>query len=213
MSSSWVGRLEIIRNVVNSAFGSDSKLKAWRDSGFPMPAPLTVKHAVLARHAVPNALWFETGTYLGQTTARLGADGCQVISVEADSHLFNNARKNLAHLQNVRILKGNSAEILASELRNIQGPTNFWLDAHYSGPGTFRGIGESPIVDELAAIENSVERLTPFVVFIDDFRCFGDASGEYPPKSFLVSWASKLGLAWTVEHDVFIASSRTHLNA
>jgi hypothetical protein len=213
MSISWVARREIVRNVLNSSFGADRKLKAWRDSGFSTPAPLSVKHAVLARHALSGALWFETGTYLGQTTARLAADGSSVISVEANNRLHKNAARELAHLKNVRVLKGNSAEVMAVELPEIQGPINFWLDAHYSGPGTFRGVGKSPIVDELAEIGKSIERLAPLVVFIDDFRCFGDASGEYPPKAFLVAWASKFGLDWTIEHDVFIARVQKHEHA
>ena len=46
------------------------------------------------------------------------------------------------------------------------------------------------------------------VVLVDDVRCFDPAVPEfagYPPKAFLISWAERMGFAWHIEQDIFVA--------
>ena len=60
-------------------------------------------------------------------------------------------------------------------------------------------------------ISKKVQKLT---VLVDDVRCFTSVSNEYvsyPKLLELVLWADELGLFWTIEHDIFIASNRLKL--
>ena len=85
---------------------------------------------------------------------------------------------------------------------------NFWLDGHYSGGSTFRGEKDSPIKEELAAIEEALPTLDSVAVLIDDVRCFYSdeftALNNYPSVDYLVDWARKHGLRWRIVHDIFI---------
>lgn len=45
-------------------------------------------------------------------------------------------------------------------------------------------------------------------VLVDDFRCFDPANPEYatyPRRVWLVEWAERNDLSWTIEHDIFAA--------
>lgn len=206
-SANFVNRLSIVRRVASSAFGSDRKLRIWKDSGFSVPAPLSVKHAVLRREAFHPGSWIETGTYLGQTTAVISSHGEEVVSIEANKDLFERATRLFSNSRKVKIIHADSGKALDQLLPQMSGAVNFWLDAHYSGPGTHWSGGKSPIFGELSAIENWISESRSVCVFVDDFRCFGDEAGEYPEKSFLVNWAVNNNLRWSVEHDIFIAKS------
>lgn len=72
---------------------------------------------------------------------------------------------------------GDSACVLPELVRNLDHPVLFWLDGHYSGGTTAKGMMDSPISEELAAILGSP--LKTHVILIDDARCF-DGTHGYP---------------------------------
>jgi hypothetical protein len=179
---------------------------AWRARGYAAPSPNHVKRMVLARVALPNATWVETGTYLGDTTAFLSSRSRAVITIEPEPSLYRKAAERFKRTSNVRVIEGRSEDVMPEVLASLSGPTCFWLDGHTSGGITYSGPLGTPIEVELTAIEARLAHITPIVVVVDDVRLFspeGEQDG-YPPLDTLVQWATRNGLEWAIEHDMFI---------
>lgn len=179
----------------------------WGRRGFTMPAPATVKRSVLDRYGDPYGTWVETGTYLGETTRHLARRARRVYTIEPSPQLAARAKQSLSGCSNVDVLHGLSEDLFTDLVAGLDGSVSFWLDGHTSGGVTFHGPQVTPIRGELAAIAANVSRFTRLAVLVDDFRGFGDIDGDYPSRDFLVEWSRRLGLTWTVEHDIFIAMS------
>lgn len=189
----------------------------WVDRGAPPPAPHNVKTAVLARHGLVGAVWIETGTHMGDTTAFLATDASlsakAVISLEPSTKYFQASQNRLAHLPNVELVNSTSEECLSRITQGLEGPVCFWLDGHYSSGDTFAGQRDTPILLELGVIAAELQSLCPVRVFVDDVRLFVHQHREtsdpersgYPSLSALADWATTNGLGWTIEHDIFIA--------
>jgi hypothetical protein len=200
------------------AFKSFWVIRGWAVSGFRVPAPHQVKMAVLERHAF-SAPWVETGTFLGDTTLWLAKRYPAVVSLEPQEKLFANARRRLEVEGNVRLLNLASEDGLETAIEISESPLlNFWLDGHYSSGETHEGVRDTPAITELQTISKYLksDRLTGVAVFVDDVRLFAVQHRERPsaedrdgyPRLFLLcSWAENQGLAWTIEHDIFIAKS------
>jgi hypothetical protein len=198
------GRLWL--KVLKRKLSPDSLL--WRIGQYKPPSPQHVKTRILSTHSLKNAIWVETGTYLGDTTLKLSKIARQVISIEPQNELSEFAKKRLNRRKNVSIINETSEDCIAEILGTISGPTCFWLDGHYSGDVTYEGAAISPVADELASISKYLYKGNAIVVFIDDFRLFSNsASSGYPSHLSLVEWAIENKLNWTVEHDIFIAKS------
>jgi hypothetical protein len=191
---------------------SREALRWWRRD-WAAPAAPTVKRRVLKRHSIPGATWVETGTYRGDTTAFLARLGGSVVSIEPDAHLQANATKRFADDDRIKLVKGTSEEVLEEVLQALAGPVCFWLDGHFSGAGTYRSDIDTPITQELDTIARQLPRLQPICVLVDDFREFSPvpSSGQstYPTRQSLVEWAVANNLAWSVEHDIFIATTQS----
>ena len=180
----------------------------WATRGFAAPSPPHVKRATLLRLGLPEATWVETCTFMGDTTALLALRARRVHSIEPEPKLCARAQGRFANTPNVEIHGGLSEEILPILLARLEGDVCLWLDGHYSAGVTFKGPKDTPIAEELAAIEAAAPRLGRLVVLVDDVRCFDPSRPEfadYPPKAFLIAWAERLGLAWHIEQDIFVA--------
>lgn len=180
----------------------------WKVRNYRSPSPQYVKTRILSSHSLDNAIWVETGTYLGDTTLNLSKIAKSVISIEPQIELSKFAGKRLKRHKNIKVLNSTSEECIAGILDGLVGPVCFWLDGHYSGDVTYKGSAISPILQELTAVSTYVNKGNPVVVFVDDFRLFvSSASSGYPSHLSLVDWAFENNLEWTVEHDIFIAKS------
>lgn len=194
--------LNNIRNLVD-----------WNARKYSAPSPHFIKQLCLIRNGIPNAIWVETGTFLGSTTRVLAKIASRVYSIEPEPTLFLNAKKVLNNFNNVEILYGTSEDVFPSLLQKINGDVNFWLDGHFSGGITFKGGKDTPIVDELRCISEHLSHFKRTTILIDDIRCFNPHIREYsayPSVDFLVDWARKNKLHWHIEHDIFVAEN--HLN-
>lgn len=181
----------------------------WRRSNYSSPSPQHVKMKVLKSHSLPNATWIETGTYLGDTTSKLATIANKVISIEPQSELSLFASTRLKRKKNVEVINATSEGCIIKVLEGVSGPTCFWLDGHYSGDVTFQGTEVSPISAELSAISSYLAK-NKVVVLVDDFRLFvNSAATGYPSHLTLAKWADENSLIWSVEHDIFIAKSRS----
>jgi len=182
----------------------------WIRAGFRGPAPHFVKMSFL-RLAHDVDVWIETGTYLGQTTRKLSTMGNRVISIEPSEEFATNAGAQLASLTNIQIVNALSEDVLEQIVSSIEQSKEkniaFWLDGHFSAGNTFLGPVETPIESELKIISSHLEGFDTVWVFVDDFRCFVQASKDYPSPSVLVDWASQHNLSWTIENDIFLATN------
>lgn len=184
----------------------------WRQRQWAAPSAPSVKRGVLARHCIPGSAWVETGTYRGDTTAFLATLAPRVISIEPDDVLYRQAERRFGGDSRVVLLHGTSENSFEQVVASLSGPACFWLDGHYSGPGTHLAVGETPILWELDVISRHLSRLGRVAVLVDDFREFPSRSrrkddSRYPTRETLVEWAVSHDLDWTVEHDIFIATS------
>jgi hypothetical protein len=183
----------------------------WSKFGYAAPSPHFIKQTVLLRNAIPGSTWVETGTYLGQTTKELSKNGIFVYSIEPEPTLYSNAAEYFKSYPNVEILKGVSEEVFPSLLPKLYGDINFWLDGHYSAGITYKGPQDTPILEELTYISTNLNHFRNVCVMIDDIRCFNpdlEEYSSYPSLNVLVDWATKNGLNWHIEHDIFIAKSK-----
>jgi hypothetical protein len=179
----------------------------WRKGGFTSPSPHFVKMAVLNRYGTAETTWVETGSYLGETSSRLAKVSKQVHSIEPEISLFKFVSWRYKRIKNLKFHYGTSEQILDDLVKNLEGDTCLWLDGHFSGDITFRGETSSPIIYELSIIEKYLPGFKQVRVLIDDVREFVSQSNDssYPNIDYLVSWAQKNNLNWTIEHDIFVA--------
>jgi hypothetical protein len=192
-----------VANQLNRKF----QLRSWKKNAFDVPAPTLVKRAFLRKFGKTD-VWIETGTYYGDTTKFLAKNSNFVYSIEPDKYLAELAELRFAKNTNIKIIQGTSENEFEKILSRLEGEVSIWLDGHYSAGATFKGEQDTPIRQELHVIKKLLDKFSIINVFIDDFRCFDPENPEYkeyPSKQFLVDWAEKCNLKWTVQHDIFYA--------
>jgi hypothetical protein len=105
---------------------------------------------------------FETGTYLGTSTAYFARQGVPVFSCELDENTFAAAIVQLVDYKDVKIYLQDSRSFLKSlskeRINDFSFPL-FYLDAH--------GKGDLPIADEIRIIQANWPQ---FVIMVDDFE-------------------------------------------
>lgn len=122
----------------------------------------------------------ETGTYLGEMVEAMIPHFDRIISIELSEDLYMNAFKKFSGAHNVLLLQGDSGKLMWDVCQTLDGPTVFWLDAHYSYGITAKGDKECPVMEELRAIYNTPRGTayslcaadTDMVILIDDARLF-----------------------------------------
>lgn len=131
----------------------------------------SLKKEVLQKYV--NHTFFETGTYLGDSVKlamELGFE--EIISIEIDPEL---QLRNITSLPiesykgNLRLLTGDSFELVPMFIPRLTERTTFWLDAHVDYG--MEGKKRCPLYDELYAIAQSP--IKDHTILIDDLRCFG----------------------------------------
>lgn len=129
------------------------------------------KRERLANYASRCQEFVETGTYLGETTAAMAKHYSKVHTIEIDTGLYEKARARFADQLGIQCYHGDSATMLPEVIRELAGPTVFWLDGHYSGPRTGRHSEyDTPIISELEMI--FAHNAKDHIILIDDARLF-----------------------------------------
>ncbi|MFO1489884.1 MAG: hypothetical protein U1F77_00045 [Kiritimatiellia bacterium] len=177
--------------------------RAWEKAGNPVPPPHRYKQQVIlgAASATGARVLVETGTYLGDMVRAMQSRFREIYTMELDDGLYERARKKFDAWPHVHCLGGSSPDLLASILRRITEPCVFWLDGHYSGPGTAGRMDPCPVDRELAVI--GAHHIKAHAVLIDDARLF-NGTGGYPSLEEIDRLRARLfpGLRMTVEHDI-----------
>ncbi len=141
------------------------------------PASHGVKMRLL-RSWVPDTAemtFIETGTYFGDTVVALRHAFSRVISIEIDPALHEIAKARVARARNVDLILGDCVIELPKVLSKLDGRAAFWLDGHWSGWVTGRGIVDDPILVSLSQIKSHPNK--EHILFIDDARTFQRNSG------------------------------------
>jgi hypothetical protein len=130
----------------------------------------------------PNQYFIETGSHCGDgIQAAIESGFCQIYSIELQEEFYDRcvvrfglhpATSNQEHL-----FYGDSADVLALILQEIDAPATFWLDGHYSGEGTGRANSNTPLLKELELIARHPIRT--HTILIDDVRCFGTIAFDF----------------------------------
>jgi hypothetical protein len=177
---------------------------SWKKSGMPVPPPHQLKQRIIAeiQKQTRYQLLIETGTYLGDMVAAQRRRFKQIYSIELGEDLYAAAVQKFARYPHIKILQGDSSDVLPKLMPGIIEPAIFWLDGHYSEGITAKGRKLCPIYEELNAIFDA-EPL-PHVLLIDDARLF-NGNNDYPKIADLTAFIQKKrpGSAITTALDVF----------
>lgn len=98
-------------------------------------------------------------------------------SVEALPEIIDRVRESIPEHRDHQILFGDSAEVVPQLLQKIEGPTLWWLDAHY--PENYTASSDAtplPMRREVEAIVGSPRDHGEDVFLMDDWRVFGGSS-------------------------------------
>lgn len=187
----------------------DTLVEDWIKNDRPAPPPHPVKLATIKEYARlhESKVFVETGTYLGETTAACLDAFEQLITIELDEKLYNNAAEKFSPYKKVSVYRGDSGDVLAEVLPSISKPTLFWLDGHYSEGFTAKGRLNTPILNELKHI--FAHPIKGHTILIDDARCF-TGEDDYPTIDYLrtIAHGHDRNLLFSVHDDII----RIHTN-
>lgn len=149
----------------------------------------------------------ETGTNMALTPLALQDAFSHLVTIELSTTLAERAARLLARYPHVQCLQGDSATVLPGVLEDLHEPALFWLDGHYSGPGTAHGRESSPIRTELKLILNHHRA---HVILIDDARIFAGGPehtlyphyAPYPSIGWVAEFAASFGYDTTLDDDI-----------
>jgi hypothetical protein len=113
--------------------------------------------------------FLETGTYRGATAAWAAQHFEQVVTIEASEELYRAAVAAYGHLDNLRLVLGDTRSVLSREVEQLDGAAVVWLDSHWSGGATYGEGRECPLLSEIETLRSA--RREHFL-FIDDARLF-----------------------------------------
>ena len=185
------------------------EIRAWVAAGRQLPPPPSLKQRNLRRAAKAHKLHVlvETGTFAGEMVEAMRRHFDHIYSIELSREYHDAAKKRFSAFPHIELLMGDSGVVLRSVVKNLNEPALFWLDGHYSGGITARGINDTPIIEELNCLYPG---RFGNVVIIDDARLFG-TDPAYPSideiREFVLSKERGLGID-IVDDAIHITPSR-----
>jgi hypothetical protein len=161
----------------------DQEVINWEKEGCPAPPPHTIKREAIQAYKKAYSLetLIETGTFMGDMVEAQRKKFRTVISIELDTSLYQKAKERFSKASNVKILNGDSGEVIEGIVKELNSKALFWLDGHYSSGITAKGVLNTPIIKELTYVLSSK---IDHVVLIDDARLFVGKE-DYPSLSEL----------------------------
>ena len=157
--------------------------------------------SIASEHSVK--IFFETGTYIGNTVFGVKDAFNKVYSVELSKELANLASERFSNEPKVQIINDDSSSAINSFLKDLAEPAVFWLDAHYSAGVTAMGKQQTPIREELEAIlKHSIKG---HHILIDDVKDF-NGQNDYPTAAEIIKMVQKIGYGYyqaQIEGEIF----------
>ena len=136
----------------------------------------------------------ESGTYLGDMVSALSREFKKIFSIELFWPLYFKAYLRFKYMRHIKIYNGDSGKKLKEILKDLDRPSLFWLDAHYSVEGTGQGKIDSPIINEIKTIFKSRQKN---VILIDDANDFNGKKG-YPKIEYFKTFIKKNKLKYNI---------------
>ena len=126
---------------------------------------------IIDKYVSNKSVFVETGSWLGHgIEIALNCGFEEIISIELAEKYFNICNEKFKNNKNVKIILGDSCEVLFNLIEEIDKPITFWLDGHYSGADTGFGKFEYPLIQELEQIKKHKDNT--HIILIDDMRLF-----------------------------------------
>jgi hypothetical protein len=149
------------------------ELEEWIDKGRPGPSPRLLKQQTLKSYAESYHLkiFVETGTFRGEMVQAMEGVFTKIYSIELSKELYDEAKKRFKNQKHIELVHGDSGKELKKVMQKVDKPALFWLDGHYSGGKTAKGIKDTPIYEELTHILHMKD--FGHVILIDDACRFG----------------------------------------
>lgn len=187
----------------NNSYVQKIIISDWIKSGKPSPPPHIVKQLTISKYQKESNynILVETGTFLGDMIKAQENYFKKIYSIELSTPLFQKAAKRFEKNKKINILNGDSGEVLKQLSNDLDAPSIFWLDGHYSGGFTAKGDKVCPVFEELDAIFKSSN--FKHIILIDDARLFvGDES--YPTLNELKNYTDSLlnNYSLNIEDDI-----------
>jgi hypothetical protein len=180
-----------------STINSEEQLAQWEKDGKPLPPPHIVKQKTIWEYqkSFQTDTLIETGTYLGDMIDAQRDRFQKIYSIELSEKLFKKASKRFKIYPQIKLLKGDSGEVLNELVPPLNTRALFWLDGHYSGGITAKGDKECPVPNELRAIFKS-DLL--HIILIDDARLF-NGTQDYPTIQEINNIIRECGKDYSIE--------------
>lgn len=170
-------RIDALQKIYDQSNNEFIKLRASNPNSVPVPH--SAKQEVIRYFAKQHNIqvFVESGTFLGIMINSMKGQFKKLYSIELSEILYKNAIKKFENDKNVNIVFGDSGSMLPQVIKDINEPIVFWLDGHYSGDITAKGVLETPIIKELKTVlEHPIKN---HVILVDDARLF-NGTRDYP---------------------------------
>ncbi len=148
----------------------------WQLRGKPVRSPHLLKQRTVQEYARKYGLrvLVETGTYYGEMVAAMKGRFDQIYSVEYDPQLARRAAGKFARYEHIKILEGDSQQVIPELLKSIAKPALFWLDAGYYGWAGLQGDKQRLTTELEAILRHPLRR---HVILMDDARGLNGQNG------------------------------------
>jgi hypothetical protein len=127
--------------------------------------------------------FIETGSYIGigiDLAIRSGFEN--IFSIEIQQHFYEKCLDKFKHNTNVNLILGDSFFELEKLLNQYPDtPFTYWLDGHYSGGNTGKGVKETPLLRELEVILS--RGIDGELIYVDDMRIYRTFDDEVNSNS------------------------------
>jgi hypothetical protein len=139
----------------------------WQLRGKPLRIPHLLKQKTVREYAKQFGLrtLVETGTYYGEMVSAMKSRFDRIFSIECDAGLAEAAARRFADDPRIKILQGDSKDLIPEVLKSLQQPALFWLDAGYYGWAGRQGDQTRLSVELEAILRHQVKG---HVILMDD---------------------------------------------
>jgi len=139
----------------------------WKLRGEPRRIPHLLKQRTVREYGEKFGLrtLVETGTYYGEMVSAMKSRFDFIYSIEQDAALAEAAKQKFSGDPKIKILQGDSKDLLPEIIKTLQRPALFWLDAGYYGWAGRQGDQGRLGVELQAILRHSIKG---HVILMDD---------------------------------------------